>query len=91
MVNSCELLFPVYYYHFFYLKNCFDVANLTLHLTRTCPQNQTEIIERETAINCSENYMCLPNKNLTELFEICIPRYSIRINKGKIKNGEKDR
>nr|XP_022303204.1 uncharacterized protein LOC111110858 isoform X2 [Crassostrea virginica] len=63
-------------------SNCLDVSNLPLHLTRTCPQNQTEMIERGSAINCSKNYMCLPNENLTELFEICIQFYSIRINKG---------
>ena len=74
-----------------YLKNCLDVPNQTLHLTRTCPQNKREMIERGSAINCSENYMCLPNKNLTELFEICIPLYSIITRKGKVKNGNKER
>ena len=38
----------------------------------SCP-NKVDVLKRSKAINCTEKnpYMCLPNKDLTELLEIC--------------------
>lgn len=64
---------------------CLNVTNHHIYPTKYCPKNQTEWNERATAINCSDSrkYMCLPNENFTELFEICNQLYSINIRKGK--------
>lgn len=76
-------------FNFLLFKISLKVSNLPLHLTRNCPQNQTAWDERATAINCSDTrkYMCLPNGNFTNLFEICYPYYSIRVSKGKKQKG----
>ncbi|XP_078322245.1 uncharacterized protein LOC144621999 isoform X2 [Crassostrea virginica] len=62
-----------------------DVAQLTLHPTNQCPQNETERNNRATAISCTDtgNYMCIPDNDLMELFEFCFPLYSVRIGKGR--------
>lgn len=46
----------------------FNVYNAT-----SCPRNKSDIIERSIAMNCTEKnpYICLPNKELTVLLEMC--------------------
>lgn len=54
---------------------------MMVYRTETCPRNETEWNERSTAIKCTTNrtYMCLPNKNFTELLEFCyiLPQFLI--------------
>lgn len=50
-----------------------DGYEFPVYSTEFCPRNKTEWNERSSAINCnaSNGYMCLPNKELTELLEFC--------------------
>lgn len=44
-----------------------------MYTTTSCPENEIDILKRSKAINCTEEnpYMCLPNKDRTDIFEIC--------------------
>ncbi|XP_052703310.1 serine/threonine-protein phosphatase 6 regulatory ankyrin repeat subunit A-like isoform X3 [Crassostrea angulata] len=46
---------------------------MLVYPTKACPTNEEEWNDRSTAIKCTTNrtYMCLPNKNFTELLEFC--------------------
>lgn len=50
-----------------------DGYEFPVYSTEFCPRNQTEWDERLSAINCnaSNGYMCLPNRELTQLLEFC--------------------
>lgn len=64
---------------------CHDVSKLPVYQTGHCPKNQKELNERSSAINCTHasRYMCLPNEQLTELFEFCFTLSKMGINEGK--------
>lgn len=63
----------------------FDGYDLRVHTTDFCPRNQTEWNKKSSALNCTENngYMCLPNENITQLYEFCYIYPFIWIDKGK--------
>uniref|UniRef100_A0A8W8ILJ3 Uncharacterized protein n=1 Tax=Magallana gigas TaxID=29159 RepID=A0A8W8ILJ3_MAGGI len=44
-----------------------------VYATTVCPRNETEWIERSSALNCnkSNGYTCLPNENFDQLLEYC--------------------
>lgn len=58
-----------------------------VYSTEYCPRNETEWKERSIAINCTQEngYVCLPNRNITELFEFCFTLPFILIEEGKLK------
>uniref|UniRef100_A0A8W8M6C2 Uncharacterized protein n=1 Tax=Magallana gigas TaxID=29159 RepID=A0A8W8M6C2_MAGGI len=65
----------------------FSSANnyvFTVHTTKACPRNQSEMDERSLALNCTESngYTCLPDKNLSVLLEFCYKRARIAVPKG---------
>lgn len=65
----------------------FSSANnyvFTVHTTKACPRNQSEMDERSRALNCTESngYTCLPEKHLTVLLEFCYKRARIAVPKG---------
>lgn len=68
--------------HFFQRK--LDGYEFPVYSTEYCPRNLTEWNERSSAINCTESkgYMCLPNKNLSELLEFCYIHPFIWIEEG---------
>lgn len=53
----------------------------------SCPDNKDDFLNRSMAINCTEEnpYMCLPNKGLTEILEICHHEPRKDLSPGKIK------
>lgn len=61
-----------------------DVYEFPVYITDSCPRNHEERIERSSVINCSEDfgYMCIPNKELTELLEFCYRHSFIWIQEG---------
>lgn len=54
----------------------------------SCPITKPDILKRSKAINCTEKnpYMCLPNKDLTELLEICHHEPNKGLSPGKKKD-----
>lgn len=57
---------------------------MLVYPTKACPTNEEEWNDRSTAIKCTTNrtYMCLPNKNFTELLEFCNTYPQFLISKG---------
>eukprot|EP00105_Crassostrea_gigas_P022319 XP_011441790.2 PREDICTED: uncharacterized protein LOC105338389 [Crassostrea gigas] len=55
-----------------------------VYTTGMCPRDETEWIQRSSAINCTKNngYICIPNENRTELLELCYIYPTTWINKG---------
>lgn len=53
-----------------------------------CPRDETEWIQRSSAINCTKNngYICIPNENRTELLEFCYIYPTTWINKGNVNS-----
>lgn len=62
-----------------------DKNDFPVYSTKFCPRNQREWNKRSSDINCTKNngYMCLPNKELTELLEFCYKERRIPIENGK--------
>ena len=62
-----------------------DVSKLHVHPTTFCPKSHDELVERATKINCSDTkkYICLPNEESTQLFEICFTLSTVLVKKGK--------
>ena len=62
-----------------------DVSKLQVHPTKLCPKTLIESMERAKAINCSDTkkYICLPNEERTELFELCFTLSTVLVKKGK--------
>ena len=62
-----------------------DVSKLQVHSTTLCPKTIVESTERAKAINCSDikKYICLPNEENTELFEVCFTFSTVLVKKGK--------
>lgn len=62
-----------------------DVSKLQVHPTTLCPKTLVESVERAKAINCSDTkkYICLPNEENTELFEVCFTLSTVFVKKGK--------
>lgn len=58
-----------------------------VYSTAFCPRNESEWIERSSALNCnkSNGYTCLPNENFDQLLEYCYIVPVERIQKGKKK------
>lgn len=57
---------------------------MLVYPTKACPRIEAEWNDRSTAIKCTTNrtYMCLPNKNFTELLEFCYTYPQFLISKG---------
>nr|XP_034321900.1 uncharacterized protein LOC117688200 isoform X3 [Crassostrea gigas] len=55
-----------------------------VYTTDICPRNETEWIQRSSAINCTKNngYICIPNENRTELLEFCYIYSTTWVNEG---------
>nr|XP_034330683.1 uncharacterized protein LOC105345612 isoform X2 [Crassostrea gigas] len=55
-----------------------------VYTTAFCPRNETEWIERSSALTCnkSNGYTCLPNENFDQLLEFC---YIVQVE--RIQNG----
>ena len=47
--------------------------DLPVYNATSCPENVTDLDKRSKEINCTKEnpYMCLPNRDLTEILEIC--------------------
>lgn len=58
---------------FMNFKNQQNGSDFPVYTTQSCPRNETEMSKRSSKLNCSgsNNYMCVPNENFTELFEFC--------------------
>ncbi|XP_052695776.1 uncharacterized protein LOC128174205 [Crassostrea angulata] len=71
----CVVVFGIFLSSFIHLHEFrkLDGFEFPVYSTEYCPRNETEWEERSTAINCSDKngYVCLPNKNITELLEFC--------------------
>lgn len=58
--------------------------NYPVYKTDSCPGNQTEWNKRSSVLNCTKHngYMCLPNRDKTELLEFCYIKPKQTIPKG---------
>nr|XP_022304339.1 uncharacterized protein LOC111111574 [Crassostrea virginica] len=58
--------------------------NLTMYTTGMCPRTELIWKQRSSDINCTEtnSYMCLPNAQLSGLFEFCYTKPRIKVPKG---------
>lgn len=65
---------------------------MLVYPTKACPRIEAEWNDRSTAIKCTTNrtYMCLPNKNFTELLEFCYTYPEFLILKGNETRKLKD-
>lgn len=73
-----------YFFFFKFKKSSANNYVFTVHTTKACPRNQSEMDERSLALNCTESngYTCLPDKNLNVLLEFCYKRARIAVPKG---------
>nr|XP_022305965.1 uncharacterized protein LOC111112627 isoform X3 [Crassostrea virginica] len=57
----------------FNVANGANAFNLIVYKATSCPDNKADVLKRSKAINCTEKnpYVCLPNKDLTTLLEMC--------------------
>lgn len=71
--------------YFALLKGPIDGYKFLVYTTPSCPQNETEWLERSSVLNCTDQkgYMCLPNEMLTDLVEFCYTKDVVSIPKGK--------
>lgn len=71
--------------YFALLKGPIDGYKFPVYTTPSCPQNETEWLERSFVLNCTNQngYMCIPNDMITVLVEFCYTKKVVPIPKGK--------
>lgn len=71
--------------YFVLLKGTIDGYKFPVYTTASCPQNETEWLERSSVLNCTDQngYMCIPNEMITVLVEFCYTKKVVAIPEGK--------
>lgn len=71
----CFVLLGIFLFSNIFRSNCkkLNGYEFPVYSTDVCPVNETEWNARSSAINCTKNngYICIPNKELTQLLEFC--------------------